>query len=320
MRNFHRSGGAAYQSARDPLEEAGFLVGQAIRFLEAMLALAYLPDSLVERRDRMSNIGSADVQTVVVEIGGIPIQLCGEPAFLDMAKDRYIGFLSSDCRPRIDLRVDVVSRANFHQEDVRVVRQAGLWSAERGDFRLDWDSNRSSGRLQVELHAYSLDTALRILHTILLAEQGGFLLHAASAVRGGRAFLFFGPSGSGKTTLSRFAPPDVVLLTDEISYVRRANDEYLAFGTPFTGELAKSGENVSAPVGALFHLVKAQANRLVPINVADAARAILGSVLFFAEDPNLVTSVFQSVCKLVCQLPIYRLEFVPDQSVWGLIQ
>lgn len=318
MRNFHRSGGAAYRSACDSLEEVGFLFEQPIRSFDPILALAYLPGSR-ERVRRMSTVALADVDTVVVQIGGIPIQLCGESAFLSMAQDRYIGFLSSDCQPRINLRVDVVSRKSL-QEDVRVVRHAGVWSAERGDFRLDWDSMSSSGTLELELHAYSLDTALRILHTILLAEQGGFLLHAASAVRGGRAFLFFGPSGSGKTTLSRLAPADATLLTDEISYVRRAAGKYLAYGTPFTGELAKSGENVSAPLGALYLLAKAPANRLVPMNVADAARAILESVLFFAEDPNLVTLVFQSVCELVSKLPVYRLEFVPDYSVWDLIQ
>jgi len=53
---------------------------------------------------------------------------------------------------------------------------------------------------------------------------------------------------------------------------------------------------------------------------ADAARALLESVLFFAEDPDLVKLVFTSVCDLVGQLPLYRLEFVPDKSLWDLIQ
>ena len=270
----------------------------------------------------MSNVAQlAEVHTVTVEIGGTPIRLYGESVgFLNMVRDRYSGFLNSDCRPRIDLRVDVVSRPNADEEDAHVARQAGLWSAERGDFRLDWNPISSSGRLQLELNAYSLDAALRILHTILLAEQWGFLLHAASAVRGRRAFLFFGPSGSGKTTLCGVAPIDATLLTDEISYVRRDADKYVAYGTPFTGELAKSGENVSAPIAALYQLVKAPANRLVPMSAADAARALLGNVLFFAEDPHLVTLIFQSVCDLVGRLPVYRLEFVPNQTIWDVIQ
>ena len=62
---------------------------------------------------------------------------------------------------------------------------------------------------------------LRIVHTLVLARQGGFLLHSASAIRNGKAFLFAGVSEAGKTTISRLAPPDATLLTDEISYVRK---------------------------------------------------------------------------------------------------
>ncbi len=70
---------------------------------------------------------------------------------------------------------------------------------------------------------YSLDSVLRIVHSLILAERGGFLLHAASAICDGRACLFSGVSGAGKTTMTRLAPPDVTLLTDEISYVRPEN-------------------------------------------------------------------------------------------------
>jgi hypothetical protein len=269
----------------------------------------------------MSNVAMARVYAVVVEIGGTPIRLLTtEVSFLRMAHDRYAGFLSPTSRERIDLVVEVVRRNNSQQVDIRVARNSNLWSAERADFRLDWNSETKSGRLQQALNPYSLDAALRILHTLLLAERCGFLLHAASAVRNGRAFLFFGPSGAGKTTLARAAPPDAALLTDEISYLRRDGEKFLAYGTPFTGELEKPGENISTPIAALYHLVKAPTNRLTPMKPGDAVRALLESVLFFAEDPDLVKLVFQSVCDLVCQLPIYRLEFVPEKSVWDLIQ
>ena len=81
-------------------------------------------------------------------------------------------------------------------------------------------------------------------------------MHSASAVRNGRAFLFPAVSGAGKTTISRLAPPDVTLLTDEISYVRRVADGYHAHGTPFAGDLGRAGENISAPVAGLQLLVQ----------------------------------------------------------------
>jgi hypothetical protein len=52
---------------------------------------------------------------------------------------------------------------------------------------------------------------------------------------------------------------------------------------------------------------------------ADARRAVLESVLFFAHDSELVGHVFDSVCDLVRRVPVQRLTFVPDGRVWELI-
>ncbi len=144
-------------------------------------------------------------------------------------------------------------------------------------------------------------------------------MHAASAVRKGRAFLFAGVSGAGKTTIARLAPGNVTLLTDEISYVREQDGGYSAFGTPFTGELAKVGDNICAPIAALYLLAKGPKNRIEPLAHAEAARALLASILFFAEDAELVKLVFESACEFVSRVPVYRLTFVPDASAWEMI-
>ena len=153
-----------------------------------------------------------------------------------------------------------------------------------------------------------------------------FLLHSASAIRNGKAFLFAGVSGAGKTTISRLAPADATLLTDEISYVRKLDaseqsEGYVAFGTPFTGELAKLGENTSAPVAALYLLAQGKdpENRIDPVTAADAGRELLANMLFFAEDQELVHWAFQAACDFVDRVPVYRLTFTPDARVWEMI-
>lgn len=145
----------------------------------------------------------------------------------------------------------------------------------------------------------------------MLASRGGLLLHAASAVREGKAFLFSGVSGAGKTTISRYAPADVRLLTDEISYLRDSQDGFLACGTPFAGELAKAGENLAAPLDTLFFLQKGSENRIESMLPADALRAVMRNILFFTHDQRLVNQVFNSACKLIQQVPVRRLIFFP---------
>jgi hypothetical protein len=270
--------------------------------------------------------------SLVIEIGGMPVRVnTTDPGFLAMLERRYSGFLRSSEKAEVEFDVDLV-QPGFVQPDsvqpgfddpdagVRVTHHRGRWSLTRGDFRAQWEPAARKGRIRQSANPYSIDAVLRIVHSLVLARQGGFLLHSASALRNGKAFLFAGVSGAGKTTISRLAPPDATLLTDEISYVRKQDDGYVAFGTPFTGELAKLGENVSAPVAALYLLAQGPENRIDPVAPGEAARSLLANVLFFAEDEELVQAEFHSAFEFVSRVPVSRLTFVPDTRVWELIR
>jgi hypothetical protein len=258
---------------------------------------------------------------VVVEIGGLPIRLrCADRNFVRQIEERYAGFLSSSKDASFDFEIELAPPGTESgDDDVRVAFDSGRWLMERGDFRAEWNPSAARGRIQQTINPYSLDSVLRIVHTLLLARKGGFLLHASSAIRNGKAFLFSGVSGAGKTTMARLAPPDAALLTDEISYVLRRGDSYDAVGTPFYGELARSGENLTAPIDALYLLAKGPKNKIEPIEGAAAVRGLLENVLFFARDPEFVKMVFDSACDFVNRVPVRRLTFVPDASVWELI-
>jgi hypothetical protein len=259
---------------------------------------------------------------VVVNIGGLPVRLCvDDPAFLRVLEGRYAGFLTASGEAMFELNINLMPPTTMSsEEDVRVLWDSGQWVMERGDFRAEWVPSTGRGQVRQTANPYAIDSVLRILHTLLLTREGGFLVHAASVVRNGRAFLFAGLSGAGKTTIARLAPPDAILLTDEISYVRRQQGQYYAFGTPFTGELARLGENLRAPLAAVYLLVKGSANTIESVSLADASRALLQNILYFARDPALVQLVFQAACDCVCRVPVRRLTFVPDARVWESIR
>jgi hypothetical protein len=269
----------------------------------------------------MGQLSTIASYAVVIEIGGMPVLVrTDSQEFVRMLEGRYAGFLSPDAPPAFEFDVDLVPPQRITDEDEVAVRFEGQrWLIERGDLRAEWDPATRSGRITQSANPYAIDTALRVIHSLILAAEGGMLVHAASAVRNGKAFLFAGVSGAGKTTISRLAPPDVTLLTDEISYVRRVGDSYVAHGTPFAGELAKVGENVQAPLAALYLLHQGPENVIEPVATGDAARSLLENVLFFAHDPELVNMVFESACDLVRRIPVFRLTFVKDPRVWEMI-
>jgi hypothetical protein len=259
--------------------------------------------------------------SVVIAIGGVPVRVnTTDPDFLEMLENRYAGFVSGESHAEFDFEVDLTPPASANRDaDVSVKHRSGRWFMQRGDFRAEWEPATGKGWIRQSANPYSIDAVLRIVHTLVLARQGGFLLHSASAIRNGKAFLFAGVSGAGKTTISRLAPADATLLTDEISYVRKRNEDYFSFGTPFTGELAKLGENTSAPLAALYLLAQGPENKIEAVGAADAGRELLANMLFFAEDHEMVHWAFQAACDFVHRVPVYRLTFVPDARVWEMI-
>ncbi len=258
---------------------------------------------------------------VTVEIGGIPISLnAGDPEFCALIDRRYAGFINPDAKPHLEFEFELAPAGEPSDEDARVSRKGPVWFFHRGDFQAKWDTQSRRGWVRQSPNPYSLDSVLRIAHSLALAEEGGFLLHAASAMRNGRAFLFSGVSGAGKTTIARLAPPDVNLLTDEISYVRCCDSQYRAYGTPFAGELARPGENLSGPIETLYFLVQGPENRVEPITTKQAARKLLRNILFFAHDRELVRKVFDAAVQFVSTVNVAKLVFTRDRQVWELVQ
>ena len=266
-------------------------------------------------------ITQVDLLSATVEVAGVPVLMrTSNPDFLRTLQHRYPGFLTSERESHITFDLEIVSR-NFAgpNADIEVTQKNGRWMLTRADFRAEWDSAKRHCRIVQTRSPHATDSVLRVVHSLVQASRGGFLLHAASAVRNQKAFLFAGESGAGKSTISAFAPADAVLLTDEISYVSRCDRQYHAFGTPFTGELNKPGENVTAPIAALYLLAKGSENRIDAIDAAEAVRSLLSNILFFAKDDELVQALFHSAFEFVQHVPVCRLTFVPDARVWELI-
>lgn len=257
---------------------------------------------------------------VIVEIGRIPI-LLNSPTeeFSNLIQHRYAGFVNPAAEPKFELEFQLTRPGAPSDEEARVVKNGSDWLLQRGDFRAQWNVGSRRGWVRQSANPYSLDSVLRIIHSLILADEGGFLLHAASAIRNEKAFLFSGISGAGKTTMTRLAPSDANVLTDEISYVRLCSGSYRAYGTPFAGELARSGENLSAPIDTLYFLVQGPENRVEPIAPNEAARALLRNILFFAHDRELVRRVFDAALAFVSLVRATKLIFTPDVRAWELV-
>ena len=259
---------------------------------------------------------------VTVEVGGVAVRFDTDDATLvAILSQRFRRFLESEVEPafRFDITVVDAVAADIDAE-LEVQGADGYWTMRRGDFRAELNVAGGRGRIWQSLNPYAADSILRIVHTLVLSTRGGFLLHASSAIRNGRAFLFTGPSGAGKSTIVGLAPGDVKVLTDEISYVRRSGDGYVAFGTPFAGERSDLGEPGCAPVAALFQLARGWDNQHMRLDEATAVKTLMRNILFFADDVSLVGAVLDTACDFASRVPAYTLSFAPDARVWSTIR
>ena len=265
--------------------------------------------------------------TIVVDVGDVPVALStGDAELATVLRQRFRRFLtstSSTAPPAFHFDISVIPDEGDEEDrdaDLQVRSEEGRWRLRRGDFRAEWDPATRRGWIRQRLSPYAADSVLRIVHTLLLSRAHGFLLHASSVVRNGRAFLFTGPSGAGKTTIARLAPSDATVLTDEISYVRRVGERYLAYGTPFAGEFSDSGEPVSAPVAAVFGLAWASEPGRERLAEGAAVQMLMRNILFFAEDRALIGHLLDTACDFAGAVPAFRLSFPPDARVWSAIQ
>ena len=258
---------------------------------------------------------------VSIQVGEVPIRVrASDPDFVSLLERRYSGFLGSNGGGEL-LDVELHPPAEDADAEITVRHCDGQWLIQRGDFQATWQPVAHRGTVRQAPSPYALDSALRIIHSLLLSEQGGFLVHGASAIRNGKSYFFAGVSGAGKTTLARMAPPDVTVLSDEISYIRKRGSEYVAYGTPFAGELGKVGANVSAPLAAWFMLVQGQENRLEAIhNQAEGVRSLMQNVLFFAAEPEWTAHIFHGVCDFVAWVPGHQMIFRREPAAWDLIR
>ncbi|MGH9593821.1 MAG: hypothetical protein ACRD5L_12075, partial [Bryobacteraceae bacterium] len=168
-------------------------------------------------------------------------------------------------------------------------------------------------------HEYALDSLVRILLSVMLLDRKGFLLHAASVTRNGKAFIFPGRSGAGKSTVASLAPSGSVL-TDEISLLSLAAGAWRAHGTPFWGEFRAAGANVSAPVHGVYFLVQAPENRIERMSPGEGLRALLPKVLFFSADRLQTEKLLEILTEAVAGIPFHRLYFRRDPSFWEVLE
>src|SRR5579864_5765187 len=122
----------------------------------------------------------AATEAVSIEIGGmtIAVRTC-DSSFRRLIENRYAGFVGNSLESNFEFDIDLLEPSEFSavEHGLEVKIEAGEWLLKRGDFHARWNPNTSHGHVRQHCSPYAIDCVLRIVHSLILAKQGGFLVH-----------------------------------------------------------------------------------------------------------------------------------------------
>ena len=164
---------------------------------------------------------------------------------------------------------------------------------------------------------YPLD---QIVLTGALAQRQGVILHCCGAALKGRGLVCPARSGGGKTTLSRLLAGQgrFRVMSDDRMIVRKTAGALRCWGTPWPGA-GGMALNESAPLEAVFFLVKGPRHRITRLAPAEAFQRLLPMASVPWYDKETFPAVL-SVCEEITRrVPCRELQFRPEADVAELV-
>jgi hypothetical protein len=269
-----------------------------------------------------------DLAGIAVEFDGLPDDLAQEMA------SRYAPYLSSPTGRDRPLAMQVraapveyflIPGFTRKHEVYRMLTDLRDGVFRSVSYRLAawFDVGRRTG--QIALGHGELDPSWRGLENFLRSavawlalDRGGFFLHGASIVRGGRGYLFYGPSGAGKSTLAAMTAEGRVI-SDDLTLVLRQAGGLVAAGGPFRGTYRKGDPVVGTfPVAGLYRLRKAERTRVEPDDGGCFAD-LVGNLPFVVDQTPRHPEILDRVRALVAGVPFRYLHFRKDEDFWPAI-
>lgn len=283
---------------------------------------------------------------ICLKIGGIPISI-SYPDSIDIFEDRYNLFKSND-KPifKLDVACEPIEYLGVPKENLDVFlgvknisrvnkksRTKGIPPAvisgpngsvlfQRRNFAGWIDKKRMNGKLLLKegQEANGLSSFLRICYSELAIAMDGLLIHSAGLMKDGNGYLFFGVSETGKSTICTLSKDFATVLNDELTILRRLNNNYTIFGTPFSPKNLEYIANKKGPLRAILLPIKDKKTYIGKIKPVSFLLKFLSSVLYFGKEKQMLEKILNISEDIIYNVPYYKMHFRKDTSFWECIE
>ena len=136
------------------------------------------------------------------------------------------------------------------------------------------------------------------------------MIHSSAVEVDGKAYLFSAPCGTGKSTHTKqwqkyFGADQAIIINDDKPVLRRLEDGWYAYGTPFSG---KTDENVNKKVKLQgICMLERGENRIRQIQPAEAIPLILQQTIR-PKNEKYLGKMMEIMDQLLREVPVYRMQ------------
>ena len=159
---------------------------------------------------------------------------------------------------------------------------------------------------------------LNFLCNLWQLEHGFTSIHSASIIHKGKLFLFCGSSGAGKSTIAEISAKrnDTVLDEDLVIIPRLPTKDFSARAWGYSLDIS------TAPLCAIFKIVQADEERLIPLKQPQTAHFLVERSIEVLGNPlhdRMMDKLFKQIAAIARCVPGYELHFRKRPDFWKLI-
>lgn len=157
--------------------------------------------------------------------------------------------------------------------------------------------------------------ALWFAFNLFGSEVGAYGVHTSCVVYENQAVMFLGESGTGKSTHTRLWYNNfdgAFLLNDDSPIVSTESGSPVVYGSPWSGK-TPCYKTQSYPLKAIVRLAQAPENKMRRLSPLESITALFPSFPpAFAKVEELNGKMLDSVSEILMQVPVYKLDCLPN--------
>lgn len=255
----------------------------------------------------------AKIKPINLEIAGIGCQIFAPPKVFGypwqlILERKYAPFLKEKIKPEIKI---------FFKSYGQIDLTGKIFKSRQHFGQAVFDLEKKEAEISPFLNFAFFDLFFRYMLNLSFPLFNGFILHASSVAKDGKAYVFAGDVGSGKSTVVKLSQ-DYQPLTDDSTIVRRLKGKFFVFSSPFYEKEKIRKENLVFPLKGVYFLFQSQKDRLARLSPTSAVKRLMINAKLYLSD-EFLQKVFPIATEIAKNIPCYTLYFKKSSSFWEVI-